>query len=177
MDLLLVRHAIAEPHSTAVDDIDRALTERGRLRFTQAVRGLTRLDLRVGDVLHSPWLRAVQTAELLAPIASGELITTPLLADDPRTALLRLASASAVKGCVAMVGHQPWMSELLAWLAMGTPRAGDNIVFKKGGVAWLRGSLNPGTMELRGLFTPKSLRLLATRPSPAEPAPASSQTE
>ena len=171
MDLLLVRHAIAEPHSAAVDDVDRALTERGRERFAQAVRGLARLDLRIGDVMHSPWLRAVQTAELLAPLVDGALIATPLLADDPRTALLHLASKSAANGCVAMVGHQPWMSELLAWLAMGTPRAGDNIVFKKGGVAWLRGSLSPGTMELRALFTPKSLRLLAARAQSRSEAP------
>ena len=166
MELLIIRHAIAEPHAMEIDDVDRALTSRGRERFAQGVAGLTRLGLRIGDVYHSPWLRAVQTAEMLSPLVDGQLISTPHLADDPGAGLLAHARESGGLGRVAMVGHEPWLGQLCAWLVTGSTRAGEALLFKKGGVAWLEGgSLQPGTMVLRALFPPRALRLLAESPT------------
>ena len=45
---------------------------------------------------------------------------------------------------VALVGHQPWMGEAVAWLTTGSTQRGSSFIFKRGGVAWLEGSPKPG---------------------------------
>ena len=156
MQLFLIRHAIAAPRSPALPDAERPLTRQGRERFTQAVAGMQRLDICLRQVHHSPWLRAVETAALLAPVLNGDLLPTHALARPPETALLDAIDRAPA----ALVGHEPWMSDLLAWLITGSPSAGAMLAFKKGGVAWLDGPLRPGGMVLRAYLPPKVLRAL-----------------
>jgi phosphohistidine phosphatase len=61
---------------------------------------------------------------------------------------------------IALVGHEPWMGELVAWLTTGTPADGSVFAFKRGGVAWLEGALQPGQMVLQAFLPPKVLRTL-----------------
>jgi phosphohistidine phosphatase len=150
MELTLVRHAIAEDGD---DDAIRPLTLKGERRFRQVVRGLDALGLRFERVLHSPALRAVQTAELLAPV-SDVLEVTTLLAQEPSLALLEELTGDSL----ALVGHEPWLSRLLAWLTTGEAKQGHLFVLKKGGVALLEGTAEPGGMRLLGLLPPKVLR-------------------
>jgi len=154
MHLYVVRHAIAVARRPDLDDALRPLTEKGRLRFQAVVRGLERLGVRLDVVLHSPWLRASQTGELLLPLLEGELVETELLAMDVSDELL----AELPDGAVAAVGHEPWVSDLVAWLVTGDPRAGAAFSMKKGGVAWLEGTPEPGGMQLAGFWRPRSLR-------------------
>src|SRR6187431_1608616 len=65
VELLVIRHGIAHDAAPGGRDADRALTREGRTRMEQVARGLLRLDLRVDRLLHSPWRRAVETAEQL----------------------------------------------------------------------------------------------------------------
>lgn len=156
MELFLIRHAIAAPRSPGLPDAERPLTRQGRQRFTQSVAGMQRLAIRLGQVHHSPWLRAVETAALLKPVVQGDLLPTQALARPPEATLLdEIDQAPA-----ALVGHEPWMSELLAWLLTGLPTTGAMFAFKKGGVAWLEGSMRPGGMVLRAYLPPKVLRAL-----------------
>jgi phosphohistidine phosphatase len=150
MDVFLIRHAIAEDRREGLRDADRELTHKGRERFKAVVESLEDSGFRFDRVYHSPWLRAVQTAELLAPINHGPLISTDELAQPPRAAFF----ASLQGAAVACVGHEPWMSDTLSLLTTGDPH-GPWLRFKKGGVAWLRGIPNPGSMELRALLPPR----------------------
>ena len=156
MELFLIRHAIAAPRSPALPDAERPLTRQGRERFAQAVAGLQRLGVRLRQVHHSPWRRAVETAALLAPVLQGDLLPTQVLTRPPEAALLHEIDESPA----ALVGHEPWMSDLLAWLVVGSPATGAGFAFKKGGVAWLEGPLRPGGMVLRACLPPKVLRAL-----------------
>ena len=156
MELFLIRHAIAAPRSLTLPDAERPLTRQGRERFAQAVAGMQRLGIRLRQVHHSPWLRAVETAALLAPVLQGDLLATQTLARPPAAALLDEIDQTPA----ALVGHEPWMSDLLAWLLAGSPTAGAMFAFKKGGVAWLEGPLRPGGMILRAYLPPKVLRTL-----------------
>jgi len=70
MELFVIRHGIAVPGSMLLADADRPLTPQGRKRFSQVVMGLQRLGLRCDRLYHSPWLRAVETAELLGRCCS-----------------------------------------------------------------------------------------------------------
>lgn len=150
MDLFLIRHAIAEERRVGLPDAERALTDRGRARFEAVVQSLDRAGFRFDRVYHSPWLRAVQTAELLAPITDGPMVPTEGLAQSPQPTFFRSLEGENV----ACVGHEPWMSDAVALLTVGTPD-GTWLRFKKGGIAWLRGPSAPAAMELRALLPPR----------------------
>ncbi len=162
MELLVIRHAIAIERSEDVPDEDRRLTRRGRRRFKQVARGLRALDLRVERALTSPWRRAHETASLLGSAVIGRHppVLTPLLAAAPRAELLS-AIAGAGVARMAVVGHEPWLGELVAMLTSGDSRHAELVPFKKGGVALLEGDATPGGMVLRALLPPDITRRVA----------------
>jgi phosphohistidine phosphatase len=69
--IILVRHAIAEPRDRArwPDDRKRPLTPHGRQRFRKAAAGLARWLPEMDLVLASPLTRARQTAAILREVA------------------------------------------------------------------------------------------------------------
>ncbi|MCB9560246.1 MAG: histidine phosphatase family protein [Kofleriaceae bacterium] len=163
MELLVIRHALAVERAegaSAADDAARPLTSRGRRRFRDVVRGLQRLGFATDRVLHSPWQRAVETADLLEPLVDDDLddvrVATPHLAAPPRAELFALIAERGAR--VALVGHEPWLGQLVALLTVGAAEQGDTMPFRKGGVAWLEGSATPGGMQLRALLPPRVLR-------------------
>jgi phosphohistidine phosphatase len=156
MQVFVVRHAVAVPRSGQFDEAARPLTEQGRRQWRRAVRGFERLGNRLERVYHSPWLRAVETAEMLADRLGAERVATNRLAEAPSPALLRELEGE----CAAVVGHQPWLGELVALLVLGHADAGAWLELGKGGIAWLEGEPRPGKMVLRALFPPKVLRAL-----------------
>ncbi len=155
MDLYIVRHAIAEPRGGAFADEERPLTLEGMERLERAVNGLMRLRVAFDGVLHSPWRRAVETAQRIAPlVGSGRREETEALARRPDASLLPLLRGESL----AVVGHEPWLSELVAWLCLGERELGAAFQLKKGGVVWLSGEPVPGGCVLKALWTPRSLR-------------------
>ena len=157
MELFLVRHAIAVPRGGDALDHARPLTEKGRSRFQGVVAGLDALGVSLERVYHSPWVRARQTAELMISIAE-ERVETVRLAQTPDKKLLNDLQGDPV----ALVGHEPWMGELLSLLTVGDVASGSQFRFKKGGVAHLEGSPSPGGCELVALYPPRALRALGS---------------
>ncbi len=152
MELFLIRHAIAEDGE---DDDARPLSNKGVKRFKDTVRALGRLDVRFDRILHSPKVRAVQTADLLEHLLDGkEMQQTPLLAISPAQGLLELM----VGENVAVVGHEPHLSTLLAWLTTGEATLGPAFDLKKGSVARLEGNPTPSGMKLMALLPPATMR-------------------
>src|SRR4030095_13513133 len=98
---------------------------KGRTRFSQAVMGLQRLKVRFDRLYHSPWLRAVETAELLAPVLDGKAVCSPALARAPSQDVLDALDGRRV----ALVGHEPWLGELVALLAPWGPPGGRGFAF------------------------------------------------
>jgi phosphohistidine phosphatase len=134
MKLLLVRHAIAVPSGTpGIADEERPLTNRGRKRFRKAARGLARIVPRPDLLLTSPLPRALETAEIAAG-AWGEVTPTtePLLAGGQVADVIAAVLARGENGVVALVGHEPGISKLLAHLVGA---AAERLPFKKGGAA------------------------------------------
>jgi len=167
MDLYLVRHAVAfDPDETQwPDDRDRPLTPEGEKRFRRAARGLTELMPSVDVVLSSKYVRAWRTAELLEkeaswpkPVACEALEVGHAPAEVLQALQEYLSSAG-----VALVGHEPSMHELAAYLL--TADTGHvQIEFRKGSVARLElpEGLRPGSAHLRWLLTPRALRALSS---------------
>jgi phosphohistidine phosphatase len=158
MQLFVIRHAVAEDVGPGIDDTARELTESGKAKLRQAVRGLRALDIRFERLLTSPWKRAVQTARQLQPIAANPPVETELLTQPPRAELLALIAERAET--TAVVGHEPWLGELAAWLAFGDTRHGDALIIKKCGVLWLEGTAVPGGMQVRAIIPPRLLRAI-----------------
>jgi phosphohistidine phosphatase len=159
MQLYVIRHGVAQDPEPDLGDDARALTPAGKAKLRRVVRGLRALDLRFARVLTSPWKRAAQTARLLAPLTQGEPIATELLTRKPGADLLALIADRNEP--TAVVGHEPWLGELVAWLAFGDSKYGEAVLLKKAGVVWLDGTVVPGGMQLCAVIPPRLLRAIA----------------
>lgn len=159
MQLHVIRHAIAADPSPERPDATRPLTAKGRARFVRAVEGARELGWRFDRLYHSPLVRAVQTAELLRPLLDGAMVALPDLAKAPDEEMLAHLEGARV----AVVGHEPHLGALVAWLVAGDAERGERFAFKKGGFAVLAGELRPGAMTLQALVAPKLLRRLRPR--------------
>ncbi|BAC89693.1 phosphohistidine phosphatase SixA [Gloeobacter violaceus] len=134
MDLLILRHGIAEERGTRDNDDERMLTDEGRKKTRRIARRLAELDVKLQIVLTSPLVRAHQTAEILidegvaprlerfAPLAPGGALS------DLRVWL----EANPELQAVGLVGHQPDLGSWAETLLWGSFRQGFDI--KKAGV-------------------------------------------
>jgi len=164
MELLLVRHAIAferDPRRWR-DDGERPLSPRGIARARKAATGLKRLVARPTRLLSSPLLRTRQTAAVLTqyagwPRAQNASLLAP--GTPPEELLARLARERGPR--IALVGHEPDLSELLA-ACLGASAAGA-FAFRKMGVALVRfrGPVHAGRGQLLWLLPPRLLRAVS----------------
>lgn len=155
MQILLVRHAIAASAAPTGSDADRALTDAGRAEFERVARGLAAFGCRPKLVLHSPLRRARETAELLERALPCALQSCPELADAPSAELLAQLRTTDV----ALVGHEPWLSALTAWLVTGRRELGPAFPFERGGWALLEGRPVPGEARLVAFLPPQGSSL------------------
>ena len=155
MQLFVIRHGIAEEAAVGQDDPSRELTREGRKKLKRIAKGMRALEFSFDRILTSPWARAAQTAAVLARASKLEPIATDLLCQSPRAELLALIAESGEP--TAVVGHQPWLGELIAWLAFGDTRHGEQLELKKGSLVWLDGATIPGGMTIRASLPPKLL--------------------
>ena len=140
--LYLVRHGIAaEPADFSGPDTWRPLTPKGRRRFRRLAREFARLEDPGGLVplpvlvVSSPLVRAVQTAELLAAAVKCNTIEIhpDLTPEGDGERLLRWLATRLEEGQgVALVGHDPSISSLLAHLAELPLRDAARVRFRKG---------------------------------------------
>jgi phosphohistidine phosphatase len=165
MQIYLVRHAIAAQRDPEQwpDDRDRPLTSKGEQRFRKAARGLQKLVSTVDLAFSSPLERAWRTAVILNEEAGWpEPAAWSQLEPDraPQQVVLALTPHLTV-GSVALVGHEPGLSDLASYLLAGPGKRVD-IQMKKGGAASLLvdGAPQAGSAWLEWLLTPAVLRSL-----------------
>lgn len=161
MKLLLLRHAAAVPRGTpGVADDDRPLTPRGRKKFEAAAKGLARIVDRPDVLLTSPLPRAKVTAEIAArAFGRIEPRTEPALAEDSVADIVAALEKLSSAGTVAVVGHEPVLSAVLAHLLEASDA--ERLAFKKGGAALIdlpEGAKAPG--RLLWFVKPRILRSL-----------------
>jgi phosphohistidine phosphatase len=113
----LIRHG--EAGDDAPRDELRALTLRGRAAVARVGRALRR---RGGDftlVISSPFVRALQTAEIIAAGVGydGRLLVNEALVPDGRVSrLVTLLASLSMDDSVALVAHEPILSTLAGQL-------------------------------------------------------------
>ena len=172
MDLVIVRHAIAEDRERfaqkGLDDAERPLTEKGRRRMAKAARGLLRIVDKPGVLATSPYVRALETAEILRRAYGGLPLTrlSSLVPGARREDVLAWLEQARGNGArdenrvVMIVGHEPALGELASWLITGETHA--IFPLRKGGACALRfgDTVEPGSGELQWLLAPRQLRRL-----------------
>jgi phosphohistidine phosphatase len=149
VDILIIRHAEAVSHSAPVEDAYRPLTPRGRRDAKRLGKLLRAAEARPDVIVFSPLVRAVQTAELVARGLryKGPLDVAPELAPErkPPSVVREVLLPRAELACVALVGHEPLLGELLGLLlkapAPPLPKAAAVLVAwsgpeEAGRVAW-----------------------------------------
>jgi len=150
MDLILWRHAEAFEARELQSDLDRALTPKGERQAERMAVWLNRHLPSTARVLVSPARRTQQTAQTL----DRKFKTVDALAPDGTVdALLHAARWPDSREPVLVVGHQPTLGLVAAYLTSGQPQAW---AVKKGAVWWLRGREREGEMQvvLHALVSP-----------------------
>jgi len=141
MELYLLRHAIAVSRENAgfPRDSDRPLTAKGTAKLQGVVRGMKALGLSFDVILTSPYLRALQTAEIVADAlgVSKKVEPTEHLTPNgnPRALIKLIASRSAARASILVVGHEPSLSQLISVLVAGDDRT--VLTMKKAGLCKL----------------------------------------
>ena len=160
MLLLLIRHAQAAAQDEAQypDDSLRPLVGKGKKAQRRISRQLRKRQLVPSRVFSSPWKRAWQTARIVVAetgLPKRARLACQALAGPPD--LAALAGEIGEVGpdeIVALVGHEPWMSELAALLLTGD-RASPRIDFPKSGMMAIElDGWNAGSGTLRGFLVP-----------------------
>ncbi len=162
MNLYIVRHAIAVQRATPgyEDDSQRPLTAAGRKKMKKIVKGIHQLNIELDVILSSPYVRARDTAKILA--GEFEMKNKIAFSDNliPPGNFENLISEIHEKYDVnnlALVGHEPMLSSLISWLATGNTDM--RITLKKGGIAYLSADnlYQDGRATLEWLLTPAVL--------------------
>lgn len=161
-----MRHAHAgqgDPNDP--NDHLRPLSAKGRAQAAALRGALAALEVRFDRLFSSPYTRAAETAAPLAPHAKGGR-AEPLsaLTHDDYPGLLGTLAATLGPSdrCVALVGHEPYLGELAAYLLTGDA-SGMALRMRKGMLVRLEGSLGPGRMALHTALPPKLVRRIAPR--------------
>ena len=166
MNLFLLRHGLAVDRSKPglKKDSDRPLTPKGKQRLWRVAEAMEEMDLEFDAILASPFLRAAQTAEIVAE--AFELRKKLTLSEhltpngNPKMLLEQISLLKPLPKDVLLVGHEPYLSQLIGLLVAGNTNA--MIDLKKGALCKLEiETLRCGRCAtLAWLLSPKQMLLM-----------------
>jgi len=165
MDLYIVRHGIAidREDPKCPPDPERYLTEEGVDKTRQVAKAIAALGVTPDLLLSSPYVRAMQTAEIFAnalKYSKQKIRRTDLLLPGAEcSALFRELAKDKQSASIFLFGHAPHLDELIA-AAFASKR--HITALKKAGVAALQlKRISPPSAEFLWLATPRLLRRAA----------------
>lgn len=131
MELILWRHAEAEPGSFDKPDEARELTEKGRKQARKMAEWLNRNLPDDCRILSSPAVRTVQTAEALGrKFKTDRALATDVSAES----VLRATGWPDAEDTVLVVGHQPTLGHVASLLIAGRQQEWH---LRKGSICWI----------------------------------------
>ena len=162
MQLFVVRHgiAIARGETNCPADADRFLTDEGIEKTTQVAKAVAALGERADLLVSSPYVRAMQTAEIFASAlrhAKNKIRQSEALLPgaDPLLLFRELARERGTAS-VFVFGHAPQLDEVIGY-AVGSKRPVTEL--KKTGIAQIELTrVSPPTGILVWVCPPKLLR-------------------
>lgn len=141
MELYLLRHGIATERGKRIrgGDTQRPLTPKGRRKMCRIAKAMRRLDLSFDLILSSPLLRARQTADIVVEefklVGRYKLSSALTPEGEPRDLIRDLKRLHRRTRKVLLVGHEPYLSNLMATMLTGHPVLDVNL--RKGGFCLL----------------------------------------
>ena len=163
LELYLIRHGVAaERGEDYPDDSKRPLTGSGMSKLRKEAKALNALEVGFDLIITSPLIRTKQTGEIISETLNGKppVTTSDSLAPagTPAAVMQELARHMR-KARIALVGHEPNMGELAAFLI----GAKVPLPFKKGAICRIDFAVFPpkGKGELCWFIPPRMLRKLA----------------
>lgn len=138
MNLYIIRHAIAEEESTSGEDSDRPLSGKGSKKMRQIAKGLRTLAVEFDLILSSPYVRAKETAEIVADVFKMkrkiEYSDNLIPMGNPDLLIAEINEKYSVDS-LAIVGHEPYLTTLISLLT--AKDSAVDMTLKKGGVCLL----------------------------------------
>ena len=133
MNLYLVRHGLANwpPGAWQGSDAERPLTPEGERIIREEGAALARLGLQPDLILHSPLVRARQTAELVAQalgLADRAQAHDLLSPGFDHKALKKLLREHAERESLMLVGHAPDMANVVEKITGGAVKIKEGTV-------------------------------------------------
>lgn len=163
MRLYLMRHGIAidRDDPDCPPEAERFLTPKGVQRTRSVARGLRELRVHPTALLTSPYVRAVQTGEIVCEMLGldpHDLHTTEALKPEAKPSRLADELAEIASGDVICFGHAPQLDEFIAHAVRA---AAVFTGLKKSGAARLEiDGFSPLQASLDWLMTARALRRL-----------------
>ena len=167
MNLYLLRHGIAVDPSASSKDAERPLTSKGRRRLAQIAGAMQAFRLSYDLILTSPYVRAEQTAGIVARALKLrkklEFFDALTPGGNPQALIQHLNGLRPKPKNVLLVGHEPYLSKLVALLTSGNTNM--EIDFKKGGFCKLEvEALRCGRCAtLAWLLAPRQMAMMSRR--------------
>jgi phosphohistidine phosphatase len=167
MNIFILRHGIAADRGTEAfeRDSERPLTGKGKRQLRRSAEAMKRMKLRFDLILSSPYVRARQTAEIVAEELKSKkrlkLSDTLKSENDPEAMIAEIARLKPTPKNVLLVGHEPYLSHLVSRLVSGNGNMAMD--FKKGGLCKLEFEKlrDGGGARLVWLLTPKLMKEMA----------------
>ncbi len=131
MEIYLLRHGIAADAKPGQPDAERALTEEGGEKLRRVLKRAREAGTKPDAILSSPYLRAVETAQIAKEALGYEGPIQRVEALVPNASPYEVwdeIRARKSENAVLLAGHEPLMSSLAA-LLLGCPAL--EVDFKK----------------------------------------------
>lgn len=134
-NIIIWRHAEAHPALVQAEDQDlaRTLTPKGKQQAKRMANWLAARLPKDTLLISSPAMRAFQTAQALK--SEVKVVEALKPSANLQQVLTVLANLETSTENILLVGHQPWLWQLVAHLTSFTAQ---EISIKKGAVWWLR---------------------------------------
>jgi phosphohistidine phosphatase len=165
LELYFLRHALAvEPGAGGYSlDSERPLTPEGIEKMKKTALGMRSLEIALDHLVASPYVRARQTAEIVAEgLKFNEKIkfSDALKPNADFKSFSRLLKEFGAGQKVLFVGHRPSIGEFVSMLTVG--QSSETIDFKPGGLCRVKMPDAPAQASLgilKWFLTPKQMRL------------------
>lgn len=147
MELILIRHAIAEERNENKPDNERELTGKGKKKFKKIIPCIlhTIKDAKSVKIITSPSKRAYQTADILGrEIKRAVPEVHSFIEEGEFTGLISYFQSCNEEDTIVVVGHEPALGD---W---SEKVSGVHIPFKKGACAFYKikdKSCGTGTLQ------------------------------
>jgi phosphohistidine phosphatase len=167
MNVFLLRHGIAVERGTPgfITDAARPLLPKGKKQLKKIARAMVEMDLEFDLILSSPFLRAKETAEIVAAkLKTRKQLKFSDALEPEKEPIHLIRSLQRLKPSfetILLVGHEPFLSRLISLLTTGGPDF--HLDLAKGGLCKLETErLQAGKCaSLAWLLTPRQMKLMA----------------